>query len=101
MGFELPYEFGLSLVSHSWTKSITEDLKTMKVLVHVPMDTYRELYTHCDIMNPNHRLLRSALVAHDKRRITIRCETNASLDFIAWASECSPKAARRIQVFPD
>jgi hypothetical protein len=73
----------------------------MKVLMTIPLDLYRDLETHCEEKHEHYRLMKNAVIAPERDRISLRCETERALQFIAWVNETCPGSSGKIEVFPD
>ena len=73
----------------------------MKVQLTIPLDLYRTLESQCDPKEKRYSFMRNSIIAEDQTHIVIRCESELALDFISWANECVPGAARRINAIPD
>ena len=71
----------------------------MKILLTVPIDTYRLLEIRCEPKSHVYALLKNGVLEVDK--VVIRCESHRALNFLAWADERSPGAISRMDIALD
>jgi hypothetical protein len=73
----------------------------MKVLMTIPLNLYRKLESECAAGSPRYNFLKNGLIHEDKAKISIRCDSERALEFVAWVNTSSPGAASQIEAVPD
>jgi hypothetical protein len=73
----------------------------MKVQVTIPMGAYKVLEKSCEPKSREYLVLKNGLVREDRRAVTILCEYERGLSFVAWARQKAPDDAHLITINPD